>query len=540
MSEKKQTMALNVFLAKDKHSKEDFDFFIRKDKKYTEYTLASNLTFSGKLFIQTSKEKKPKWSNFVDTVTGTVINDINTKSSSAVLVIKARERQFAFSFGYGRFLIKDSCFEQEFGIKTALNTLNHDSLKSVDLYTLDDQPVHKKTEAVKNSEVNAFGIDISKDILRAVTGAPKSKVPFKRITGGGAVLSFAHKFSVSELSSIAEMLLGYYKGEEYKENFYWVDNIRKIKDDALINTLNSILLSEITKRNFKQIHISIPEFVDWELVEGFSFTRSKKEVKPVLDSHNYLLNIDEEKVSIDSIKRDRVFIHDVNEEESSFSVFQSIYFECTLTDKNYVLFNGSWFGINKDFASRIDTQLNNIPISTLSFPPIHTWEDDVGKNRIEHEADYNERAAKLGDYYLLDKKLVKSSTTTSSIELCDLLTINKQFIHVKHRKGGSSGLSHLFAQGNISAEILLGDSSFRKAARTVLRKVDSTLPELIPINKLNSSEYEIVFLILGEEPATIKSSLPFFSKVNLVKTYDNLTQRGYNVSVSGAGKIERP
>ncbi|WP_431288219.1 DUF6119 family protein [Roseateles chitinivorans] len=37
----------------------------------------------------------------------------------------------------------------------------------------------------------------------------------------------------------------------------------------------------------------------------------------------------------------------------------------------------------------------------------------------------------------------------------------------------------------------------------------------------------------------MKKDLPFFSKVNLVRAYENLSQRGFKVSVAGAEKIPK-
>ncbi|ELB2016801.1 TIGR04141 family sporadically distributed protein [Vibrio parahaemolyticus] len=160
--------------------------------------------------------------------------------------------------------------------------------------------------------------------------------------------------------------------------------------------------------------------------------------------------------------------------------------------------------------------------------------------KIETEGDYNIRAAKEKNYYVLDQKLVKSSRATTPVELCDLLTKNSQFVHVKHRKGGSAGLSHLFAQGNVAAEIMLGDKDFRVAARDVIRKkVSKDVVNVVPVNKLDSSKVEIVFLILGEDSSTLKDNLPFFSKVNLTKTYENLSQKNFTVTIAGVGKVEK-
>ncbi|SUI42944.1 sporadically distributed protein [Shewanella baltica] len=82
------------------------------------------------------------------------------------------------TFGYGRHLLDMECFVTDFGIKTALNTLNHATLRSVDVITLDEQGVQKKAQASRSTSVEVFGIDISKDLLRGVTGSPKNGVDF--------------------------------------------------------------------------------------------------------------------------------------------------------------------------------------------------------------------------------------------------------------------------------------------------------------------------------------------------------------------------
>ncbi len=137
--------------------------------------------------------------------------------------------------------------------------------------------------------------------------------------------------------------------------------------------------------------------------------------------------------------------------------------------------------IDKSFMNGVDSTLAMVALSDLEFPGVYVWEEG-GKAKIETEGDYNERAAVEQGFFLLDKKLVKCTQTTSPIELCDLLTQDKQLVHVKHRKGGSAGLSHLFSQGSVSAEVMLGDKGFRKKARTVLRRVNPRARDLVPLN----------------------------------------------------------
>ena len=183
----------------------------------------------------------------------------------------------------------------------------------------------------------------------------------------------------------------------------------------------------------------------------------------------------------------------------------------------------------------LNRSLDRISISGLDFPKVNEYLEGT-ELKIETEGDYNTRVSKNYPYYLLDKKTIKSRISTTAIELCDLLTSDKKFIHVKHKKGGSAGLSHLFAQGYVSAEAMLSDREFRKKTREVLRRVSNNLSDVVPLDNFNSRNYEIVYLILGDENNVVKGKLPFFSKINLCKAYDNLTQRGFTVTICGVGK----
>jgi uncharacterized protein (TIGR04141 family) len=454
-----------------------------------------------------------------------------------VLILRVNGRVLAFTFGYGRFLLNTCYFEQDFGLRTALNTLNHQSLRSVELHTLEDQPIQKKTQATRGSEASVFGIDIFRDVLRAVTGSPRAGVGYKNISGGDAFYSFGIDMVVAEIPQIAANLLGYYELELYRSFFGWVDNIRHVKEEASIASLNESLLEAVKTRD-RGIVLTIPEVIEWDSVLGFSFTRTKRELSPTIDTSKYLENVDPNSVSIESLRRDRLYITDMHDNEFGHSIYKCLYFELDGDDVKNVFFGGNGYEINNSFMRAIDATLDRIDLSTIKFPGVQTWVDN-NKKMIEMEGDYNQRVAHLLRFHLLDKRLVKSSKTTSPIELCDLLTSEKQLIHVKHRKGGSAGLSHLFAQGSVSAEAILGDRMFRKEARKVLRRVDKDADDLVPIDGLKSADYEIIFLILGDDNASIKSSLPFFSKVNLVRVYENISQRGYAVKIAGAAVVAR-
>ncbi|ELW9226507.1 TIGR04141 family sporadically distributed protein [Morganella morganii] len=531
--ENKTYMRLNAFLAKEGIEYEHLSHFI-SETGCSEYALKEESGITGRLFVKAPEEKSPTWKDFLELGISDDLDYLINKSSSAALLVEISDRVFAYTFGYGRFLLDQDLFISDFGIKTALNTLEHDSLKGIDLFSIERAPIQKKTQATENSSMDMFGVDISRDILRSVTGLPKDDVGFKLITGGDSIYSFNIELNFNELNDISNKLLNYYVNDSYKLQFSWVDNIKRIKDDELKSILDEKLISLMSSQQIDNISVTIPEVISWDNVSGFSFTKSKNNKKPMLDIANYISNLDDE-FTIEILKKHKVFVFDQNGDSTSYSLYKSLCCEISENNQVNVLFSGEWYAVDGDFMEDLNRSLDRINISSLDFPKVNEYIEG-SELKIETEGNYNTRASENYPYYLLDKKTIKSRTSTTAIELCDLLTNDRKFIHVKHKKGGSAGLSHLFAQGYVSAEAMLSDREFRKKSREVLRRISNNLSDLVPLDNFNSRNYEVVYLILGDENNVVKGKLPFFSKINLCKAYDNLTQRGFTVTICGVGK----
>ncbi|MDQ0086585.1 uncharacterized protein (TIGR04141 family) [Variovorax boronicumulans] len=126
---------LNLFMAKPLGDGQLFADLLA-DAPVDTYSMADTLGIDGVLCVRQSAEKRPSWGSVLDEVAGRVIPDLANRSSSAVLLLRVDGDIFAFAFGYGRYLIEQSLFVQDFGLRTALNTLDDKSLRSVDLHTL--------------------------------------------------------------------------------------------------------------------------------------------------------------------------------------------------------------------------------------------------------------------------------------------------------------------------------------------------------------------------------------------------------------------
>lgn len=537
-SPKKLSIRLNAFLFNVDTPKFE-TLLAEKGKGVSPYDLRGGLGMEGRIYVKERKEGRPRWAEHLDKVHGAPLGGLTTLSASAVLFVKIKKRVVAFSFGYGRYLLDDAQVVLDFGIKTALNTLDNTTLRSVDLYSMEQEPLQKRTQAVRSSNINTFGIDVSRDILKAVTGEARTGIDWETIHGGGSQYSLTAKIEgFDELKDIAERISGYYDLKIYKNDFDWVDNIQRVQNDSLRKTLDDLLVADLQKGIPSSLQLTLPEIGEWDKIAGFSYTNAKTDIKSMISAVDYFSVNPAAGHTLEKLKSNRVFSYDISENEVYYSVYSCIYYELMHNKKFYILFSNSWFCVDPDFLDWINLSLKNVKQSTLIFPDVETYVAPKVKTTkkssgisVEAEGAYNERVSKSCGYHLLDRKLIKPRTGASSIELCDLLSDKGEFIHAKHKKGGSAGISHLFAQGRIAAELMLSDKEFRKGARAKLPKASKSL---VPLDKFDPAATEIVFLVLGDKSADVKNNLPFFSKVNLWVTYLSLTQRNYGVSVAGA------
>jgi uncharacterized protein (TIGR04141 family) len=192
---------------------------------------------------------------------------------------------------------------------------------------------------------------------------------------------------------------------------------------------------------------------------------------------------------------------------------------------------GQWFAVTDTLVDAVDSYCAHLSSSPVSLPV---------STKAEKEGDYNERFANTDPDHLLmlDAKIKRPGGASSGIEVCDVLTSDREFIHVK-RKSRSSTLSHLFAQGSISAETFVGDGEFRDKIRAEIQKSVATdrqeqWLELVPSGgqEVVRSSYTVSYAVIT--PAKEGSSwLPFFSKLNLMQHGKRLENTlGMNVTMS--------
>lgn len=475
------------------------------------------------LFVKPSHPSPPRWLDFVEPhVEGGGLPTLLGSSSSGVLLVPASKRLLAISFGYGRHLVKSEAVVQDFGLKVVLNSIDPKLIKSVDARTFDELTIHTRQGASRDSSLGVFALDNSRDLLRAVTG--RSAPGGLGALSGSASLAINSKIELPQLPSLAKELVKAYRKTSYRKNFKFIDYMRGEQDPAIIEKLDAKLVKALKDKAMTEMHLAIPEAIDWQQVAGVRFSFKRKGHEPSADPRVsvYRELRGGKQISVKKLKSDKVeAISSVDEDEivDRWRIYDCMVFETEHASHLYVLSGGDWYRIDKGYRDKVEDFIAKIPKLELDLP-------EADKER--DEGAYNAAAAEAVGGVCLDGKLVGVGGV-DRVEICDVLTKEGLFIHVKKR-GHSSTLSHLFAQGVASTELLLNDEDFRKDAAKKVKEVDSAFASAIPQDPGAREKIQVAYVILsrGQRPEK-PYGLPFFSMVSLKAATERLKGAGIEV-----------
>lgn len=521
MAKKPALQKLTISLLKEDVER---DKALRDPDDVTGHRISSLHKTKDSLFTASSAPHPPGWVKYLDPhVAADLKGGLSTASSSAVLILEAADRIFAITLGGGRHLIEPDSYVQDFGLKIVLNTVAPDQLKSVDAKTIDDTTVHSRLDLSHESSFGAFGLDVSRDLLRAVTGKPKDETLAHRLTGADS-LGIQSRDQVPDLPALCKRLLAAYEDNAYKENFDFIDHLRPVKSKARKQELNELLVKALKDREINDIHLAAPETLDWQDIDGFRFSRSDAEDELDADPRisAYLDACEGEEIDLQLLKHDRLIAIRASDGAAAkdWPIRSCLVYQVELEDGLYVLSTGDWFRVENDYRKRVEAEVEHLP-RFKGLPDADSGTD---------EDAYNLKAAKIIGGLCLDKKFVFEQGH-DKMEVCDVLTVDGGLIHVKQR-GSSSTLSHLFTQGLNSAERLLLDEVFRDKARKVVKKVDAGWVDKLPATGEEARNREVTFAVITRSKRKTPLTLPFFSVVSLRAAAERLQAYGFPVSVA--------
>jgi len=532
---KNRIMNLSIFLMKDYIQK--FDDCLKMPETLISSSIKDSYGIDGKIYYCHPKKRTPTWISYLKELSQEDIELSENTSNKAIILIRAEDRIMAVVFGYGRSFIKESSIERNFGLRVAMNIINPNRMRSVNASQIEDLVVNTQRQASYSTTQDEFGLNITSDIMKGITGEPYDPIFGKRVSGKDS-LCIAVDMNLAELKSKLELYYNAYTDDRYKEiGFEWVDNVSEIRDSVLTEQLDEELFDLLREGDISQIHIAPPDVINWETTTGFlcSGIGDKKD-----DYDNYTPDPDITRY-IEYIRRypnvnlrnklhsDKLYaMNAVEEIYPVCNIYNSLVLQIEFETETYLLSAGKWYHVEKLYYERVNNFVNNIPVSELKLPVCP---------RNMNEGDYNEMAADSNaDYCIMDKQMTSVERGQKKIEACDLFTRNNQFIHVKNR-GQSSQLSHLFAQGLVSAECFMDDKYFRQQVSERLEEKFGS-PSFDFNIKPNSNQFEVVYAIIAPSKKGNTQALPFFSKVNLMNTVNSLERMHYRYSLCFIEKEE--
>lgn len=515
-----RTNKLNIYLIKEKYTDEDSITKIEDDENIGRVSLGDK----GFFYFKKSSTHEPEWlETFFKSHEAIDKSNFFGSGTRAVLITKvkykSKNRFFAIPFGTGRFLLKDNCQDERFGLITSLNILESNSIRAIDKSTLTTNPKSSREQIAKASEAVDFQIDFEKDLINSITGRSNDEEFGATVTGKEA-LSISAKVDLTNLDKFLKKVIETYHKKDYQQNFQWIDQIKEVKDQAMIDSLDLELIKKI-KSEDESVWLAVPDIVDWSDFQGFKYsTRKNDDCFDELDVKTF---IDESQIDKDFDMEDlldcTITFWSASEERIIFkwNAYACFNAEIDFKKKKYFLSKSKWYEINSEFVKEVNKSFDAIKQINLNLPDYNH----------ENEGKYNEEAAEKIGALCLDAKNLPYGGGHSKIEFCDLLTKDKTFIHVK-KYGGSAVLSHLFSQGYVSAELFLMDEAFR--SKVVDKLITPEFKDVVKKSRPNPPEYKIVYGIITKNKKKI--TVPFFSKVALKNNKRILEAYGYEVCLT--------
>ena len=484
-----------------------------------------------KIALNTMGGNPPKWSSFLG-LSEDEKKKVWNNTAFGLVFLQTSGRWFAVSFGMGHVKLDPSKFEQDFGLRVVLNSVDEGQLKSADVRTPDENTLSRRSQTSRGSDQTAFAIDVERDIIRGLAGTPKDMDFATRVAGSDA-LSMDRRLKVADLPKACDDALSVYAKDDYKNHFGWVDQIKHVREADLLEKLDTAAAAKleavIAGADPDGLHLAFPIIYDPEKgacirYKGF---RSKL-VFPDLDLSGYLSALQEQGVTsftADDLRKHAV--HEVDDEGKdcgkSWKIGECLVLEAEVDGHTYVLSGGRWYQVAQDYAQELVKFFDELPKEELpdALPD-------------ENEEKYNRRLKKdVPELLCLDRKLIKPTGWTTTVEACDFLDKDSRIIHVKD-KTSSSRLSHLFNQGTVSGRILIVDGAARDLVRGKISEVEAEtgqadFADIIPTAASNfqSRDYTIVYAVIGTGDVP---KLPFFSLVTLRQAVRDLKALGYKAA----------
>ena len=325
----------------------------------SEHTIAFESEDEAYLFIKKPTPNPPKWGRFF-------AEQIELGSfglgafPAAVLVVKIDNRWLAITFGpAGRSIIDPECTEERFGLLVTLNSIPETNVRSIDSTAFDARGRHSRVQTNKEAPLQEFGLDVERDLVRAVTGTPDDHTLGRRLHGMDALRATVNVV-LQQLPGLLSEYMKRHRSKKYKKHFGWIDQIKEVKDSSLIRAIDDKLLDHIHKEEFERCWMAVPEIIDWGVYSRFRYGMRKRNAKHH-DVHLPALIEELNEISSTGFKSTDISLQMLRSRRvmrvaedglvlNTWPAYKCLYAEIDYKRNTYLLSAGKWYCVSRDLV----------------------------------------------------------------------------------------------------------------------------------------------------------------------------------------------
>lgn len=498
------------------------------------------------------QETTPQWFDFIrqHVQPNKLQSTTNTLPGVVVLLqvqTPAGSRFFGITHGSGHALVDRDRIELDFGLKTAMSAADPAKLTLSDSRNVGGRARQKRVASSYEATLGGLEFDFDTDIPRLIGGQCNSTSLGNRIDGSDSLHVTVRKKDISfdGLAKKCRDLFDIYKSDAYKQHFEFIE-IASERDKVTIDRLEAQLITAInTEQNNGEIAMVCPDQIDqWECtsyrISGMGSVETAE--PPTLgDLYDYLRPWKNgHPLAADCLKKVRILGRNEDGRASTpnHALCAYLVFDTVLNGKRYVLTNQKWYQVDDRYLQNVENRIGKIAI--CHNPVVLDWPKLPRAGvMMHHEEDYNKLYSADPNFLVLDRKPFQQfgkNRGTSKVEFADLYHApTKKLLCVK-RWNGSATMSHLLAQGSVSADLLRSHPSYREE---LFAQVKRHWPNAShPRDALAFLDGMTFVYVIGTERSSPSCDmLPVFSKVHMLRHVRDIEARGFRVEVAWASVV---
>jgi uncharacterized protein (TIGR04141 family) len=482
----------------------------------------------------------PKW---VALLKGSfpIRDNLFSQTPSALLMFKADEHIFAVSFSYAHVYLDDAKTEADFGLKTAINAVSSEKLRSVERSNI-GAAIRDFAQAAGQRDLRSFGFDDALDLIRKVSGRAADGDFADTVTGARS-LRFSKQIELGDVPDAAIQAFHLFNSFAYKKTgFKIIDFLSPVLDPVVESRLDDGLLATVRAKS-DEFEIAIPEIIP-ENVASFRFEHAGfSNFYPDLSLDLYCDELGDRlsKLTLEDLRKHTVAAYGETEDRpfQYWSVHRSLVGSLVLSGERFALNEGHWYRISKAFKDAADKKFVDLcgkPDKKLR--PLRKIYSAAGKSKkpkavYQSEESYNNEVAAESGYLLLDRRLVQIDEIPGpGIEVCDLIDLEKcRFIYIKKSSRQSSVLSHFFKQGGNSARLLRQYEPFKSGLIDAVKRHYGS-KKAKELEGALADRWTVDFQIADFPRADGTHNIPFFSKLTLREEARKIEAMQFDVEVN--------